>query len=82
MNVEPARRDTAQLVAVAEAVAELADEHGHRELAQFASRAAARFQRTVMAADPAALAVHRYEAAALLRVSRPWVDPTEPDSGS
>ena len=69
LNLEPGRRDAARLVALAEAVAELADEHGQRDLAGFALGTARRFDYTVTPTDRDAVAVYRREVAGMLRAA-------------
>lgn len=65
MNIDPCRRDIAQLIALAEAVADRADDHEQADLARFARCAAHRAQAWITA-DPYALAVSRFEVDRLL----------------
>lgn len=67
MNIDPAHRDIASLVALAEAVADRAAGHDQDDLARFARQAAHRFQACVLTADPYALAVSRFEIDRMLR---------------
>jgi hypothetical protein len=67
VNPEPARSDCARLIGLAEAVAELAEQCGHHELAGFAASTARRFPDSVTPVDRVAVALYRREVAGLLR---------------
>lgn len=68
-SAEPARRDAARLVALAEAVAEYAESQGQRELPRLARDTACRFEHTVAPTDRAAVALYRREVTGWLRAA-------------